>query len=186
MTQALISFGANLAERNTDLTSVLHKVLSELKTFKGIDVISESRAFRTPAWPPGSGPDFLNAAMLLETSLRPGDLLDVLHGIEQEMGRIRPVRWGPRVCDLDLLMYGDRIIPDRATVEHWMAMDDQEAIRHRPDELLVPHPRLHRRGFVLLPLLDIAPEWRHPILGRTVAEMAADLSDEALRGIRPV
>ena len=186
MTQALISFGANLAERNNDLTSVLHKVLSELKTFKGIDVISESREFRTPAWPPGSGPDFLNAAIRLETSLLPNELMEVLHGIEQGMGRARPVRWGPRVCDLDLLMYGELILPDRATVERWMAMDDDEAIRQMPGELLVPHPRLHRRGFVLVPLLDIAPDWRHPILGRTVAEMAADLGDAALEGVRPV
>jgi 2-amino-4-hydroxy-6-hydroxymethyldihydropteridine diphosphokinase len=186
MTQALISFGANLAERNADLTSVLHKVPSELKTFKGIDMISVSRGFRTPAWPPGSGPDFLNAAMRIETSLSPEELMAALHRIERGMGRTRPVRWGPRVCDLDLLIYGDRVIPDRATVERWMAMDDDEAIRHLPDRLLVPHPRLHRRGFVLLPLLDIAPEWRHPILGRTVAEMAARLDDAAVEGVRPV
>ena len=186
MTQALISFGANLAERNSDLSSVLHKVLSELKTFKGVDMISESRGFRTAAWPPGSGPDFLNAAMRIETSLSPRQLMDALHRIEQGMGRTREVRWGPRACDLDLLMYGDLILPDRATVERWMAMDDDDAIRHLPGELLIPHPRLHRRGFVLVPLLDIAPDWRHPILGRTVAEMAADLGDEAIRGIRPV
>ena len=185
MTEALISFGANLTERNPDLASILDKVMSELNAFKDIDVISMSRGFRSPAWPPGSGPEFLNAAMRVKTSLCPVELLAALHRIEQKLGRRRPVRWGPRVCDLDLLMYADLVLPDQATVEHWMQMEDDEAILHLPDQLLVPHPRMHRRGFVLLPLLDIAPDWRHPVLGRTVSELAAALDEEALRGVRP-
>ena len=110
----------------------------------------------------------------------------MLHGVEDQLGRTRPVRWGPRVCDLDLLIHGDEIRPDVTAVRQWMALDDAAAANVVPDQLLLPHPRLHLRGFVLLPLQEIAADLRHPILGLTVREMAAGLPSEMLEGVEPL
>jgi 2-amino-4-hydroxy-6-hydroxymethyldihydropteridine diphosphokinase len=152
----------------------------------GITVHSRSRWFRTPAFPSGSGPDFVNAAAALETSLDPERVLAALHGAEEELGRIRPARWAPRVCDLDLIAMEDTVLPDRETLERWMALDLGQAQTVAPPRLILPHPRMHERGFVLAPLADIAPDWRHPATGRTVAEMLAALPEDALAEIRPL
>ena len=176
VTDALISFGANLAGHNTDIASTLANVRVVLSEFKEIGPIAVSRGYRTPAFPPGSGPDFLNAAMVFPTSLDPAALLDVLHDIEHRLGRTRTRRWEPRVCDLDLLGLGDAIRPDREAVKQWMALSDEEAIARPPEVLVLPHPRMHRRAFVLVPLADIAPDWRHPVLGQSVGEMVRALA----------
>jgi len=185
MTDTLIAFGTNLTNDEHTLASVLDKVLTSLDTTSGVTVCAVSRRFRSPAWPPGSGPEFLNAALRLVTALEASEVLTILHGIEDRLGRTRPVRWGPRVCDLDLIMHGDEVHPDPATASRWMALDDVEAARTAPDRLILPHPRMHLRGFVLLPVMDIAPDWRHPILGSTVREMVEALPPSALDGVRP-
>jgi 2-amino-4-hydroxy-6-hydroxymethyldihydropteridine diphosphokinase len=151
-----------------------------------ITLRSRSRWFRTPAFPPGSGPDFVNAAAALETALGPESVLAALHGAEEELGRVRPARWAPRICDLDLIAMEDAVLPDRETLARWMALDLGQAQTVAPPRLILPHPRMHERGFVLVPLADIAPEWRHPATGRTVAEMLAALPGDALAEIRPL
>lgn len=186
MTRSYISFGANLALRNKNLSSSLFNVSARLAEFKEISAITVSRGFRTPAFPVGSGPDFLNAALGFKTTFDATQLLDVLHQIEAELGRVRAERWGPRHCDLDLLGHGSEVLPDRSTVESWMALSDEEAISRLPDRLILPHPRLHLRAFVLIPLNDIAPDWRHPVLGRTIAEMVVALTQEQRAEIVPV
>ena len=154
--------------------------------FKKISAIRVSRGFRTPAFPVGSGPDFLNAALAVETTFDPPELLQVLHQIESDLGRVRAERWGPRHCDLDLLGHGNSILPDHSTVKSWMELSNEEAISRLPDRLILPHPRLHLRAFVLIPLTDVAPDWRHPILGRTVLELASDLTPAETAEIVPV
>ncbi|HUS55669.1 MAG TPA: 2-amino-4-hydroxy-6-hydroxymethyldihydropteridine diphosphokinase, partial [Thermohalobaculum sp.] len=133
---------------------------------------------------PGSGPDYVNGVAVLETGLAPESLLAVLHRAEAELGRERPTRWAPRVCDLDLIAIGDTVLPDRATVERWMALDLGKAQTVTPPHLILPHPRMHERGFVLVPLADVAPDWRHPVTGRRVTEMLATLLAEDLAEIR--
>ena len=150
---------------------------------ESVCVTSVSRVFRTPAWPPGSGPDFANAAAIIETTLPPEALLARLHAVEAELGRIRTVRWGARAIDLDLLAYGDRIAPDEATLRHWIDLPAEAQVREAPGVLLLPHPRLQDRGFVLVPLADVAPDWRHPLLGVTVREMRDRLGPESFEGI---
>jgi len=107
---------------------------------------ARSRLYRTPPWGVPDQPDFINAVARLETSLSARELLDALLAIEMRAGRVRGVRNGPRVLDLDLLTYDDRVIDE-------------------PD-IAVPHPRLHERAFVLLPLADVAPDFRVPGRGR--------------------
>ena len=168
---------------------MLEIALESVAGREGITLRCRSRWFRTPAFPEGSGPDFVNAAAALETALGPERLLAVLHGAEAELGRVRTarlMRWAPRVCDLDLIAMEDTVLPDRATQARWMALDQGQAQTVTPPRLVLPHPRMHERGFVLAPLADIAPGWRHPATGRTVAEMLAALPVEALAEVRPL
>nr|WP_281243827.1 2-amino-4-hydroxy-6-hydroxymethyldihydropteridine diphosphokinase [Jannaschia pohangensis] len=145
-----------------------------------------SRLFRTPAWPPGSGPDFVNAAALVVSPMPSALFLARLHGIEARFGRVRRERWGARTLDLDLLGSGGLVRPDARVVRHWIDLPADRQIAEAPGQLILPHPRLQDRAFVLVPLAEIAPRWRHPVTGRSVAAMAATLSGARRREIRPV
>lgn len=134
-------------------------------------VTSQSAIYRTPSFPAGSGPDYANAVIRVETTLAPAEVLAALHRIEASFGRERQRRWGSRTLDLDLLAYDALIAPDRETYEHWRDLPLERQMRDSPDTLVLPHPRLHERGFVLVPLAEIAPGWRHPVLGLTAQEM---------------
>jgi 2-amino-4-hydroxy-6-hydroxymethyldihydropteridine diphosphokinase len=178
----LIALGANLPSLAGPPRATLEAALGELHG-RTVAVTARSPWYRTPAFPAGSGPDFVNGAAALESALAAAELLDVLHALERALGRRRDERWEPRVCDLDLLAWDDRVLPDAATARTWIELPPGER-RHRvPPDLVLPHPRLQERGFVLRPLADVAPDWRHPLLGRTAAELLADLPPDALDGI---
>lgn len=178
----LIALGSNISGAAGTPLQVLEAALHALAA-RGITVLAQSGWWRTPAVPEGSGPDFVNAAARLQADLAPEELLAVLHGIEAELGRVRPRRWAPRVCDLDLLAAGDMILPDRRTVETWMGLASAEKAERTPDRLILPHPRLHERAFVLLPLLEVAPDWVHPVLHRTVRHLAGQVPASERNGL---
>jgi 2-amino-4-hydroxy-6-hydroxymethyldihydropteridine diphosphokinase len=149
----LIALGANLSSRAGAPDETLRAALVELSR-SGVNLKQLSPIYRSPAWPDPNDPPFANAVASVETVLSPQELMARLHETETAFGRTRSARNAPRALDLDLIDYNGRI--------------EQGALE-------LPHPRIADRGFVLIPLRDIAPGWRHPVSAATVEGLVAAL-----------
>ena len=180
----LIALGANVPSGSEPLEHTLRAALARLEAL-GLPNLNVSTFYRTPCFPAGAGPDYLNAAASLVWDGTARDLLGLLHGVEAEFGRERVQRWGRRTLDLDLIAMGDCVLPDAATQDEWRALPLSEQVERTPDDLILPHPRMQDRAFVLVPLADVAPDWVHPRLGMTVAEMLAAVSAQARSEVVP-
>lgn len=168
----LICFGSNEISIFGDPRETVQKAMSLVAGLSDAAPIS-SPLYRTPAFPAGAGPDFVNAAMAIRTALSPDAVLAELHEIETLAGRVRAARWGQRTLDLDLIAMGDLICPDMATQTYWRDLPPAAQASTAPDQLILPHPRVQDRSFVLVPLTDVAPDWVHPVLQTTVRDMLA-------------
>lgn len=144
-----LALGANLGER----AAMLRAARSRLSP--AVEVLRCSRLYETPPWGDLDQPAFLNAVCHGRTALTPDALLAHLKQIERELGRVAARRWGPRAIDLDILFYDDLVLATPS--------------------LTIPHPLLHERPFVLVPLHELAPALQHPLLHRSVAAMTAAL-----------
>jgi 2-amino-4-hydroxy-6-hydroxymethyldihydropteridine diphosphokinase len=154
---AYLALGSNLGDR----LETLQRAVDLLDSRPGIDVVRSSRVYETdPVGPPQ--PAYLNAAVEVRTDLEPHELLKETQAVEDELGRVRAERWGPRTIDVDVLTFDERTVDE-------------------PD-LVIPHPRMHERGFVLVPLGELDPD---PMLpgGRKLS--ALPLPPEAVFGVRP-
>ena len=183
---ALIALGSNRPSPAGPPLKTVENALVALARTSGLTPLATSRLYGTPAFPPGAGADYVNAVATFSCSLPADDLLALLHRIEADHGRTRATRWGARNLDLDLLSLGDAVLPSATLWWQWHDLPlDRQAVEV-PDRLILPHPRLQDRAFVLVPMADVAPDWRHPVLGRTVSQMLAALPPEDVAAVIPL
>lgn len=156
----IVALGANLPGIYPSCEGLLDAAVARLAQ-EGMAVLARSAWWRSTAWPDPEAPAFLNGVAIVQTDLTPEGLIARLHAVETAFGRRRASRNAPRTLDLDLIAYGR------------LVMDGQD--------LTIPHPRSHRRAFVMGPLAQIAPDWRHPVLGTSAVDLlaAADVGKDA-------
>lgn len=151
--RAALGLGSNLGDTRRNLDEALRR----LQATPGLRLIARSSDYRTPPWGPVPQDDYRNACVVIETELGPRDLLDRCLAVEKELGRVRDIRWGPRIIDIDVLIYGLERLDE--------------------DHLTLPHPRMGERAFVLVPLAEIWPD--APLGdGRTAHEALSHCPDQ--------
>ncbi len=168
--QILVAFGGNLDFDGSAPQEIIGQALIMLQGM-GLKLQCQGRFFTTPCFPAGAGPDYVNAAAIFRTDQSAEEVLTQFHHVEQHFGRAREKRWGGRTLDIDLLAMGDAVLPDLATYAAWRDLPADQQSQKAPDRLILPHPRLQDRAFVLVPLRDVAPDWCHPVSGLTVRQM---------------
>ena len=153
MNEVFLSLGGNLGNREQNL-----KTSMQLINEKVGRIIIQSSFYETAAWCLTDQPSFLNCVIKIKSQFAPNELLNQLLSIEKRLGRERKIKWGSRVIDIDILSYNNEIIND--------------------DDLKIPHPFLHERNFVLIPFLEIAPDWFHPKLNETIEQLLKKCNDK--------
>ncbi len=169
-TKAYIALGSNRGDRRAHLSAAL----DALRSLPGVLSVEPAPLYETdPVGGPAGQGKFLNTAAAVNTDLSAEQLLAELNQIEASRGRDRqaePERCAPRTLDLDILLFGDEIITPESSCDTRHPIPDT-----RKSDLIIPHPRMHQRDFVLRPLNDIAPDAVHPVLKRTISELLAEL-----------
>ncbi len=154
-----LALGSNLGDRSANLRAAITAMPP------GVRVIQESPVYETEPWGLTDQPFFLNMVLKAETSLGPVELLQQLKNLEAGLGRQPSVRWGPRLIDIDILFYADLVLEIKG--------------------LVIPHPHLHERAFVLVPLADLAPDLLHPVFCKSVRDLLAGVDASGVKRYEP-
>lgn len=152
--KVLISYGSNMGDKKENCKEAIRRILN----IKGVTILRESSFYRTDPVGMTEQDWFVNGLISVETDIPPEELLDRLLSIELQMGRVREEKWGPRLIDLDIISYGDKVMES--------------------EKLTLPHPETPNRAFVLIPIRQIEPTWIHPVTGKTGGEMLQELSED--------
>lgn len=180
---AFVAFGGNInspyGEPRVTISAALEMLESTL-----ITILKTSSFYTTPAIPEGSGPNFVNAVAKISTKLNAYELLDKFHMIENAFDRKRVKRWSPRSIDIDLLTLEDQVFPCTVEFLRWATLNIHQQVSNTPKSLVLPHPRLHHRAFVLLPLNEIDKVWVHPVFKKSVIQMLEELEPDAFKNIK--
>lgn len=156
MAQICLSLGSNIGDRENFIKSAI-----ELLKMKVV-VQKISSLYETAPWGKTKQPNFLNICLVGETDLEPDELLEFIHETETHVGRTPSFKWGPREIDIDILFYDHQIV--------------------KAESLIIPHPHLEERAFVLVPLAEIAPKYKHPVLKKTIDQLAGEID---ISGVSP-
>ncbi len=177
-----LAFGSNQETQLSGSAQIIRSAYALLsnKTLTGCVF---SPFYQTPAFPAGNGPDYVNSVVKAETLLSPQALLAELHRVEINLGRIRKTRWGSRIIDIDLLDYQGCILPSLGIYNTWAEMPLELQVAKWPDDLILPHPRIQDRGFVLVPLRAVAPNWIHPVSTKAIDALIDALDAQELSEI---
>ena len=160
----LLSIGSNLKSKFESRKKNIEKSIQLLKQ-EHIKIITKSSLYETPSFPNTKNPKFLNIILLVHTNFTPIKLMKIIHKIENIIGRIRKFKNEPRVCDIDIIDYKSKVI-DRLFMGQ---------------KLIIPHKRMLKREFVLLPLLEVCPEWKHPINQKKISDLVNKIPKNKLR-----
>ncbi|MFD2923478.1 2-amino-4-hydroxy-6-hydroxymethyldihydropteridine diphosphokinase [Halobacillus naozhouensis] len=162
MTKAYIALGSNISPREQYLT----EAIAMIGEHEGITLAKQSKIYKTAPVGYTDQNDFLNMVLEVDTLLQPLQLLDYCQTIEQNLGRRRIIRWGPRTIDLDILLYNDENM--------------------KAERLTIPHPHMHERAFVIVPLAEVNPDVNLPTLRKTAKEVLRQLPEEDVKTIQPL
>lgn len=177
-----LSLGSNLPFQDKQPIDVLKAAIAALGN-AGVHSIEVSGFYQTEPVPKSDQPDFINCVVTGATDLLPHDLLAVCQSIEMSYGRKRATRWGTRTLDIDIIDYDQQLYP---SVDEWHAVAVNVSAGTKMPELVLPHPFMHVRAFVLKPLCDLTPDWRHPVYRTTAVGMLLGQPQAGQAGIVPI
>lgn len=175
VTRCFLGLGGNLPFAGKLPIETIAAAVQQLE-IAGVKVVGASSAYDSSPVPATDQPDFTNAVIAADTHLSAGDLLAVCKSVERLFGREPGERWSARTLDIDILAYGELVTPEP---DVWRQLSENYDPEAKPIDLALPHLRMHLRAFALAPFVDVAPNWQHPVLGKTAKELLADVEAAA-------
>ena len=183
MNNYIVVLGSNLSSEFGNSAETLKKCVDEIRSNPNIESLLESNWYISESFLNKRDPRYVNVGIKFSTKLKPKKVLNFTSGLENRYGRKRQERWGPRTCDIDILLCDQKILPSKLYFNKWLNLNLSDQIRLVPNELILPHPRLQERTFFLKPLDDLQPDWIHPFLKMKAKEMLDSLPPYELENI---